>query len=124
MLACTRQGTCSDKNAVGDPRVLTAARIEVKSKFKAHQFLPADDPGTEQKIAEAREVARILRQNIVQGKQVSAEAGKGQRYREQRLVAERNPYPKRRADTAVPQNYAYIPRPKEETMNQPRWEIP
>ncbi len=101
MLACSSWGSCSNQNATGDPRVLTAARIEVKSKFKAHQFLPADDPGTEQKIAEAREVARILRQNIVQGKQVSAEAGKEQRYRERRLFAERNCYPKHRAETTA-----------------------
>lgn len=52
----------------GDTRILSAARLEARSKFDSNRNLAPQDSVAEQKIAEAIEVARILRQNIVQGK--------------------------------------------------------
>ena len=51
----------------GDMRILTAARVEARSRFDSNRELTPEDPVADQKIAEAMEVARILRQNIVQG---------------------------------------------------------
>ncbi|KAL9630603.1 MAG: hypothetical protein Q9164_006332 [Protoblastenia rupestris] len=60
-----------------DARVLTAACAEARSKFDSLRHLPPDASGTEQKIAEAQEVARLLRQNVVQGEPI---AGQGEKY--------------------------------------------
>ena len=62
----------------GDARVLSAARVEARSKFNSYRFLSVDDPEANQKIVEAQEVARLLRQNIVQGKPLVAD---GEKYR-------------------------------------------
>ena len=45
----------------------TAARLETSKRFREYKALTPETPETEAKIAEAREVARILRENVVQG---------------------------------------------------------
>ncbi|KAG8530105.1 uncharacterized protein KY384_005587 [Bacidia gigantensis] len=51
----------------GDARVYSAAIKELHSKFSSNRHLSPEDPETSEKVAEAREVARLLRENIVQG---------------------------------------------------------
>ena len=65
----------------GDARILSAARVEARSQFNKNRSLPADSDGAQQKVIEAQEVARILRQNVVQGQQVTGSGKEGQRYR-------------------------------------------
>lgn len=62
----------------GDPRIFSAACTEAHTRFSAHRALEPDNPETEQKIAEAKEVSRLLRQNIVQGEAID---GSENRYR-------------------------------------------
>ena len=64
--------------ALGDMRVFSAACAEARSKFDSNRFMSMEDPETDQKIAEAWEVARLLRQNVVQGKPL---VGEEERYR-------------------------------------------
>ncbi|KAM0806032.1 mitochondrial zinc maintenance protein 1, mitochondrial [Usnea florida] len=64
----------------GDLRILSAARVEARSKFDQHRLLSPSSTEAEQKVLEAREVARILRQNVVQGEQITGPKDKGQRY--------------------------------------------
>ena len=68
-------------SAAGDLRVLSAARVETRSKFDENRFLSPSSSEAEQKVLEAKEVARILRQNVVQGEQVTGLQNKEQRYR-------------------------------------------
>ncbi len=65
----------------GDARILSASRIEARSKFDSSRSLSPHSPESEQKISEAEEIARILRQNIVQGKQLGEPEDGNQRYR-------------------------------------------
>ncbi|KAL9062417.1 MAG: hypothetical protein Q9161_009815 [Pseudevernia consocians] len=65
----------------GDLRLLLAARVEARSKFDHNRFLSPSSTEAEQKVLEAKEIARILRQNVVQGEQVTGSMGKEQRYR-------------------------------------------
>ena len=67
--------------SAGDLRMLSAARIEARSKFDQNRFLFPSSTEAEQKVLEAKEVARILRQNVVQGEQVTGSENKEQRYR-------------------------------------------
>ena len=67
--------------SVGDLRILSAARVEARSKFDQNRFLSPSSIEAEQKVLEAKEVARILRQNVVQGEQVTGPKDKEQRYR-------------------------------------------
>ena len=73
---------------IGDAWMLSAARIEARSKFDGNRSLPADSTDTHQKIIEAEEVARILKRNIVQGQQVEGFGAEEQRYRKYDLQAE------------------------------------
>ena len=52
---------------LGDGRMLSAACLKARTNFEKNRSLSIGDPETDQKIAEAQEVARLLRQNIVQG---------------------------------------------------------
>ena len=70
------------KSFPGDPRILFAARVEARSKFNSNRSLSPESLDAEQKILEAQEVARILRQNVVQGHPVSGSEDAEQRYRE------------------------------------------
>ncbi len=61
--------------------MLSAARLEARSKFDQNRFLSPSSSEAEQKVLQAREVARILRQNVVQGAKVTGPENKEQRYR-------------------------------------------
>lgn len=65
----------------GDFRILSASRIEARSKFDSNRSLSPHSPELQQKISEAVEIARILRQNIVQGEQLEGPGNGDQRYR-------------------------------------------
>ena len=64
-----------------DARMLYAARVEARSRFNNNRSLPVDSMDTLQKINEAEEVARILRQNVVQGQKVEGTGLEDRRYR-------------------------------------------
>ena len=64
-----------------DLRLLSAARVEARSKFDQNRLLSPSSTEAEQKLLEAKEVARILRQNVVQGEQVMGSKDKEERYR-------------------------------------------
>ena len=66
--------------SAGDTRILSAARIEARSRFDSHRTLSPEGLDAKQKIAEAEEIARILRQNIVQGQQTEP-TEEGHKYR-------------------------------------------
>ena len=57
--------------AKGDIPTLTAARQEITTRFRANRALPSSSPEATQEIAHAEEVAKILLQNIVQGKRAN-----------------------------------------------------
>lgn len=61
--------------------MLSAARIEARSNFDRNRFVSPSSTEAEQKMLEAKEVARILRQNVVQGEQVTGPENEEQRYR-------------------------------------------
>ncbi|KAL3418938.1 hypothetical protein PVAG01_09158 [Phlyctema vagabunda] len=52
----------------GDLPLLTAARQEARNGFRKNAALSPDDPALATAIAHAEEVAQILKQNVVQGK--------------------------------------------------------
>ncbi|KAI9751248.1 MAG: hypothetical protein M4579_006139, partial [Chaenotheca gracillima] len=58
-----------------DLRLLTSARHEARKGFETKRNLTPDDPQLATSIRHAEDVARILRQNIVQGQQVQGEQG-------------------------------------------------
>ena len=68
--------------SAGDFRLLSAARVEARSKFDQNRSLSPSSTEAEQKMLEAKEVARILRQNVVQGILVMGSVDTGQTYRE------------------------------------------
>ena len=61
--------------------MLYAARTEARSKFDSSLSLNPQSRDVRKKIAEAEEIARILRQNIVQGEKLGEMGGEEQRYR-------------------------------------------
>ena len=61
--------------------MLSAARIEARSNFDNNRSLPVESMDTQQKIKEAEDVARILRQNVVQGREVEGTGDGDKRYR-------------------------------------------
>lgn len=67
--------------STGDFRMLSAARVEARSNFDQNRFISPSSIEAEQKMLEAKEVARILRQNVVQGEQVTGSENEEQRYR-------------------------------------------
>lgn len=58
---------------VGDSRVLFAARDKARQDFDALRTLAPHSPEAQAGVAHAREVARVLRTNVVQGVQVEEE---------------------------------------------------
>jgi len=64
--------------AIGDERLLSAARHEARKGFDSKCQLSSDNEEAAAGIAHAEEVARILRQNVVQGWQVDEQ---GEKYR-------------------------------------------
>ncbi len=71
-----------------DAWMLYAARVEARSKFDNNRSLPVESMDTQQKINEAEEVARILRQNVVQGQKVEGTGVGDKRYRTYDLYTE------------------------------------
>ena len=71
--------TC--KLFVDDLRVLSAASVEARSSFEQNRYISPSSTEAEQKVLKAKEVARVLRQNVVQGEQVTGSEDKEQRYR-------------------------------------------
>lgn len=54
----------------GDASLLHAARQETRNSFRKNASLLPEDPALAPAIAHAKEVAKILRENVVQGKKV------------------------------------------------------
>jgi hypothetical protein len=57
----------------GDTPVLHAARAQAREAFRKNATMQPSDPALASAIAHAEEVAKILRENIVQGKKVDQE---------------------------------------------------
>lgn len=57
----------------GDLPLLHAARSEARNSFNANATLSPTDPAREHALKHAREVAEILRRNVVQGKDEEGE---------------------------------------------------
>lgn len=53
-----------------DTRLLHAARLQARDAFRSRASLPSDDPAITSAIEHAESVAKILRENIVQGEHV------------------------------------------------------
>ncbi|KAK4218956.1 hypothetical protein QBC37DRAFT_410903 [Rhypophila decipiens] len=52
----------------GDSRVLTAAREQIRTRFREKASLPASDPSIAPAIQQAEELAIFLKSNVVQGR--------------------------------------------------------
>ena len=61
--------------------MLSAARLEARSDFDNNRSLPIESKDAQQKIKLAEDVARILRQNVVQGREVEGTGDGEKRYR-------------------------------------------
>ena len=57
----------------GDTHVLHAARVQAREGFRKNAAMEQGDPALGPAIAHAEEVAKILRENVVQGKKVDKE---------------------------------------------------
>jgi hypothetical protein len=57
----------------GDAQVLHAARFQARDAFRKNASMQQGDPALRPAIAHAEEVAKILRENVVQGKRVDRE---------------------------------------------------
>ncbi|KAJ4994004.1 hypothetical protein SVAN01_00481 [Stagonosporopsis vannaccii] len=51
----------------GDSNVLSAARVEVRKNFESNRHLQTGGDEFQKQIAHANEVAKFLRENVVQG---------------------------------------------------------
>ncbi|KAF3011163.1 Mitochondrial zinc maintenance protein 1, mitochondrial [Curvularia kusanoi] len=60
----------------GDMNVLSAARVEVRKNFETNRSLQTGSDELQKEIARANEVAKFLRENVVQG-----EATEGDNYK-------------------------------------------
>ncbi|MCJ1308781.1 Mitochondrial zinc maintenance protein 1, mitochondrial [Agyrium rufum] len=65
-----------------DHRMLISARHQVRSTFQLDRDLPPSSAEVSEKIAHAQDVAKILRQNVVQGKRAEGSLEEEQRFRE------------------------------------------
>jgi complex III assembly factor LYRM7 len=61
---------------------LFAARAEARRNFESHRGLPTGSDETSKQIAHAEEVAKFLRENVVQGQAANKEGN----YSEARIV--------------------------------------
>jgi hypothetical protein len=57
----------------GDTRVLSAARLEVRKNFENNRRLAAGSEEYSKSITHAEEVAKFLRENVVQGQAMDTE---------------------------------------------------
>ena len=62
-------------STTGDANVLSAARVEVRKNFESNRHLQTGSEEMQKEIARANEVAKFLRENVVQG-----EATEGDNY--------------------------------------------
>lgn len=62
-------------STLGDANVLSAARVEVRKNFESNRHLQTGSEEMQKEIARANEVAKFLRENVVQG-----EATEGDNY--------------------------------------------
>lgn len=53
----------------GDERLLTSARDQIRAGFREKAGLSPSDPAVAPAVQHAREVAAMLRENVVQGQQ-------------------------------------------------------
>jgi hypothetical protein len=60
---------------LGDTNVLSAARVEVRKNFESNRHLQTGSEEFQKSLAHANEVAKFLRENVVQG-----EATEGDKY--------------------------------------------
>jgi ABC-type antimicrobial peptide transport system ATPase subunit len=60
----------ANKDNLDDIRLLHAAQIQAREAFKSNASLAPNDPATMSAIEHAESVAKILRENVVQGKHV------------------------------------------------------
>ncbi|KAK3203311.1 hypothetical protein GRF29_112g819227 [Pseudopithomyces chartarum] len=58
----------------GDTRMLSAARLEARKHFETNRGLAAGSDEYTKQVAHAQEVAKFLRENVVQGQAADAEA--------------------------------------------------
>lgn len=65
----------STDTKLGDANVLSAARIEVRKNFESNRHLQTGTEEFQKSIAHANEVAKFLKENVVQG-----EATEGDNY--------------------------------------------
>jgi complex III assembly factor LYRM7 len=65
----------STYSKLGDASVLSAARIEVRKNFESNRHLQTGSEEIQKSLAHANEVAKFLRENVVQG-----EATEGDNY--------------------------------------------
>ena len=63
--------------------MLISARHQARSSFAMSRSLLPDSPEASEKIAHAEDVAKILRQNVVQGQKVE-DQGTQDKYRERK----------------------------------------
>jgi complex III assembly factor LYRM7 len=68
----------------GDANVLSAARVEVRKNFESNRHLQTGSEEMQKEIARANEVAKFLRENVVQG-----EATEGDNYSMHSIWTER-----------------------------------
>jgi complex III assembly factor LYRM7 len=57
----------------GDTQILHAARFQAREAFRKNSAMQQGDPALGPAIAHAEEVAKILRENVVQGRRVDKE---------------------------------------------------
>ncbi|KAH8178848.1 hypothetical protein LIA77_00367 [Sarocladium implicatum] len=62
----------------GDQPTLAAAQIQIRNEFRQKASLPLDDPSIPDAVEHAEAVARVLRENVVQGR---AQEGKEHMYK-------------------------------------------
>lgn len=60
----------------GDASTLMAAQYEVRKNFDQTRSLLLDSEQTSKRIAQAEEIAKFLRENVVQGEAVDGEASR------------------------------------------------
>lgn len=60
---------------IGDAPTLAAAQGQIRSEFRQKASLPLDDPAIPEAVQHAEAVARILRHNVVQGRQQEGQDG-------------------------------------------------
>lgn len=66
----------STDHRTGDAPVLTAAQSQIRGEFRSKQALDPKDSSVNESIEHATQVAKFLRENVVQGKKMDGEEAK------------------------------------------------